>query len=129
VKSYIDEEVATYLAEILLARYPEFLTARYGFDTTEMDGPDVIEAVAKRRGFRIKGGSADFEKAAVTLLLDYRSGALGRITVETPETRGVQLDALALEMAAKAAADAAAQLDAQRVRDAASGGRDGGLPR
>jgi ribosome biogenesis GTPase A len=106
VKSYIDEEVATYLAEILLARYPEALTARYGFDTTDMDGPDVIEAIAKRRGFRIKGGSADFEKAAVTLLLDYRSGALGRITVETPETRGVQLDALEKLLAETAAAEA-----------------------
>ena len=103
VKSYIDEEVATYLAEILLARYPESLTARYGIDPTDMDGPDVIEAIAKRRGFRIKGGSADFEKAAVTILLDYRNGALGRITVETPETRGVQLEALAAEQAATAA--------------------------
>ena len=103
VKSYIDEEVATYLAEILLARYPESLTARYGIDASDMDGPDVIEAIAKRRGFRIKGGSADFEKAAVTLLLDYRNGALGRITVETPETRGVQLEALAAQQAATAA--------------------------
>ena len=112
VKSYIDEEVATYLAEILLARYPEMLTARYGFDTTDMDGPGVIEAIAKRRGFRIKGGSADFEKAAVTLLLDYRNGALGRITVETPETRGVQLAALATELA-----DAQAAAEAHRVAE------------
>ena len=106
VKSYIDEEVATYLAEILLARYPEALTARYGFDTYGMDGPDVIEAIAKRRGFRIKGGSADFEKAAVTLLLDYRNGALGRITVETPETRGVQLAALEKSLAEAASIEA-----------------------
>ena len=110
VKSYIDEEVATYLAEILLARYPESLTARYGVDTTDMDGPDVIEAIARRRGFRIKGGSADFEKAAVTLLLDYRNGALGRITVETPETRGVQLAALAVELA-----EAEAKAEALRI--------------
>ena len=63
----------------------------------------MIEAIAKRRGFRIKGGSADFEKAAVTLLLDYRSGALGRITVETPETRAVQLAALEKSLAAEIA--------------------------
>lgn len=100
VNAYIDEEVATYLAEILLKRYPASLAARYGFtDTDQMDGPDVIEGIAKRRGYRIKGGSADFEKAAVTLLLDYRSGALGRITLETPETRGIQLDAQAAELA------------------------------
>ena len=114
VKSYIDEEVATYLAEILLARYPESLTARYGVDPTDMDGPDVIEAIAKRRGFRIKGGSADFEKAAVTLLLDYRNGALGRITVETPETRGLQLNALAVKVA-----EAETKAEAERVAELA----------
>jgi ribosome biogenesis GTPase A len=104
VNAYIDEEVATYLAEILLERYPESFKARYGFDTTEMDGPAVIEGIAMKRGFRIKGGSADFEKAAVTLLLDYRNGSLGRITVETPATRTVQLEALALKIAEEEAA-------------------------
>ncbi len=112
VNAYIDEEVATYLADILLARYPESLTARYGFDTADMDGPDVIEGIAKRRGYRIKGGSADFEKAAVTLLLDYRSGALGRITLETPETRGAQLEALDAELLEAEAAAEAQRLDA-----------------
>ena len=87
-----------------------------------MDGPDVIEAIAKRRGFRIKGGSADFEKAAVTLLLDYRNGALGRITVETPETRGVQLAKLAAEIA-EAEALAAAQAEALRAADSAKASR------
>jgi len=94
VNAYIDEEVATYLASILLARYPAALTARYGIDTDSVDAPGVIEAIAKRRGFRIKGGSADFEKAAVTLLNDYRSGILGRMTLETPESRAAQLAAI-----------------------------------
>ena len=108
VNAYIDEEVATYLAEVLLSRYPDRLSERYGLDPAEVDGPGVIEAIAKRRGFRIKGGSADYEKAAVTLLNDYRAGSLGRITLETPETRGVQLAALAERERAKAEADAAA---------------------
>ena len=94
VNAYIDEEVATYLAGILLARYPAALTARYGIDADSVDAPGVIEAIAKRRGFRIKGGSADFEKAAVTLLNDYRSGILGRVTLETPESRAAQLAAI-----------------------------------
>lgn len=119
VKAYIDEEVATYLAEILLERYPESLAERYGFSNTgEMDGPDVIEGIAKRRGFRIKGGSADFEKAAVTLLLDYRSGALGRITLETPDARSVQLEALAKEQAA-----AIALAEAQAAEEIAETGK------
>ena len=83
----IDEEVATFLGDLLLKRYPALLTTRYKFDVTGMDGVDVVENVAKKRGFRMKGGDLDLEKAAMTLLTDYRSGALGRISLETPETR------------------------------------------
>ena len=83
----IEEEVATFLADLLLARYPQLLAARYGFQTEGMDGVAVIEGVARRRGYRLKGGGADLEKAAHALLLDYRSGALGRISLETPQSR------------------------------------------
>lgn len=83
----IEEEVATFLAEVLLTRYPQLLKARYGFATEGMDGVGVIEGLAQRRGFRLKGGDPDFEKASHTLLQDYRSGALGRISLETPDSR------------------------------------------
>ena len=83
----IDEEVATCLGDMLLKRYSALLTARYKFDTAGMDGVDVVENVAKKRGFRMKGGDLDLEKAAMTLLTDYRSGTLGRISLETPESR------------------------------------------
>lgn len=83
----IEEEVATFLADILLARYPALLTARYGIATAGIDGVSVIEGVAARRGLRIKGGELDLEKAAHVFLQDYRSGALGRISLETPESR------------------------------------------
>jgi ribosome biogenesis GTPase A len=83
----IEEEVATFLADVLLARYPHLLSARYGYDTAGMDGVAVVEGVAKKRGFRLKGGDPDFEKAAHTFLQDYRSGALGRISLETPQSR------------------------------------------
>jgi ribosome biogenesis GTPase A len=83
----IEEEVATFLADVLLTRYAPLLTARYGFPTDGIDGVSVVEGVATRRGFRLKGGDLDLEKAAHTLLQDYRSGALGRISLETPESR------------------------------------------
>jgi ribosome biogenesis GTPase A len=83
----IEEEVATFLADQLLLRYPQLLSARYGFPTEGIDGVSVVEGVAKRRSFRLKGGDLDLEKAAHTLLQDYRSGALGRISLETPESR------------------------------------------
>lgn len=83
----IEEEVATFLADLLLEHYPKLLTARYGFQTEGVDGVGVIEGIAQRRAYRIKGGDFDLEKAAHTFLQDYRSGALGRISLETPASR------------------------------------------
>ena len=87
VNAIIEEEVATFLAEQLLMRYAVLLKARYGVSDAVTDGVGVIEAIAARRGYRLKGGAADVEKAAHTLMQDYRSGALGRISLETPESR------------------------------------------
>jgi ribosome biogenesis GTPase A len=85
----IEEEVATFLADLLLDRYPQLITARYGIATEGIDGVSVVEGVAKKRALRLKGGDLDLEKAAHTLLQDYRSGALGRISLETPESRSI----------------------------------------
>jgi len=82
----IDEEVAEYLAATLLARYPRLLAARYGLAEQGLDGVGVLEAIARKRGCLLKGrgGEPDLEKAAMILLTDYRSGKLGRISLETP---------------------------------------------
>ena len=89
VNAYIDIEVATFLAGFLLVHYPALLTARYGFKTDGVDAVAVIEAIARKRGCIIKGrgGELDLEKASLILLIDYRTGALGRISLETPELR------------------------------------------
>jgi ribosome biogenesis GTPase A len=117
----IEEEVAVFLAEILLERYPQLLTARYGFKTEGLDGIAVIENVAARRGFRIRGGDFDYEKAAHVLLHDYRNGALGRISLETPDTRAVRLAQHAAAVAEKERI--AAEKAAQKAEDAARGKR------
>jgi ribosome biogenesis GTPase A len=103
----IEEEVATFLGDALLVRYPELLAARYGVKTEGMDGVGIVEAVALRRGFKLKGKGVDLEKAAHTLLQDYRSGALGRISLETPQTRAALLADYEAAQLAKAAAKAA----------------------
>lgn len=91
VNAIIEEEVATFLAELLLTRYPQFLAARYGIDPAVSDAVHVVEGVAKKRGYRLKGGEWDIDKAAHTLLNDYRSGALGRVSLETPTSRAALL--------------------------------------
>jgi ribosome biogenesis GTPase A len=84
VNAFIEEEVAIFLAEVVLARYPFALVQRYGLVLEGCDGVGVIEKIAQCRGFRLKGGDWDISKAAHTLLQDYRSGALGRISLEVP---------------------------------------------
>lgn len=112
----IDEEVATFLAGLLLARYPALLARRYGLPVDVVAGLDavmVIEEIARRRSLRMRGGEPALAKAAKMLLQDFRDGMLGRISLETPETRSVmlggelarkQLSSLALESAKPAGA-------------------------
>jgi ribosome biogenesis GTPase A len=94
----IDADVAIFLAGILLARYPSLLAARYKMDVAAMDAVAVVETVARKRGCIIKGrgGELDLEKAAMILLTDYRGGALGRISLETPASRAAMLAAAIL---------------------------------
>ena len=123
----IEEEVAVFLADEMLKHYTQLLVARYGFkDVEQMDGIGVVEGVAARRGFRQKGGDLDFEKASHTFLGDYRSGALGRVSLETPETRKLRLEQHAIEMAEKA--EKAAALAAEKARAAANGKRGTSAP-
>ena len=89
----IEEEVAAFLGDLLLARYGDLLTARYKCPVAGLDGAGLVETIAERRGCRVKGGGLDLEKAALILLTDYRSGAIGRISLETPATRAAMLAA------------------------------------
>ncbi|MES2931918.1 MAG: ribosome biogenesis GTPase YlqF [Pseudomonadota bacterium] len=117
----IEDEVATFLADLLLLRYPQLIAARYSQKLEGIDGVDVIEGIAQKRGYRLKGGDWDFEKAAHAFLLDYRSGAIGRISLETPETRAQLLAAYDVEQALKA--QQAADKAAEKAADAARGKR------
>jgi ribosome biogenesis GTPase A len=91
----IDEEVAAFLGDILLARYPAQLANRYKISLVDLDGIGLVEAIAKKRGCLLKSkgrlGELDIEKAAMILLTDYRGGTLGRISLETPETRAAMM--------------------------------------
>ena len=99
----IDEDVALFLADNLLKNYPALLNVRYKLDTmkhngamldvTKMDGVDLLEAIAKRRSYKRHDGLWDTEKTAVAFLTDYRSGAIGRISLETPNSRALMTQA------------------------------------
>ena len=99
----IDEDVALFLADNLLKNYPALLNMRYKLDTMKhngamldvckMDGVDLLEAIAKRRSYKRHDGLWDTEKTAVAFLTDYRSGAIGRISLETPNSRALMTQA------------------------------------
>jgi len=89
--AFISEEVAAFLAEILLKRYPGFIEKRYEVKANTLDGPGLVEAIARKRGYLLKGNRVDYEKAGNALVFDYRTGALGRISLETPESRAAML--------------------------------------
>ena len=86
-ESYVGEDVATFLGDLLATRYPGLLRTRYDLEAEKLDGYGVISAIARKRGYLLKGGKPDYEKAGRALMQDYRSGLLGRITLETPPGR------------------------------------------
>lgn len=75
------EELAYELGRILAKDYPERLMERYKLDS--LDG-NIVELIAKKRGMMLSGGVPDTERAAAALLDEYRSGKIGRISLERP---------------------------------------------
>ena len=107
--AFDEEEVALELIAVLARRYPERLRERYGL--TELGADDaVLEAIGLKRGAKVRGGGVQMHKAAEALLIDYRQGLLGRITLETPEEMTAWRQATAADEARKADEQEAARL-------------------
>ena len=45
---------------------------------------EILELIGRKRGMLISRGEIDTQRAAVTLLDEYRAGKLGKITLERP---------------------------------------------
>ena len=76
-------ELAECLGKWLLANRPDVLHNEYGYEGTDVY--ELIRQIAKVRGCLGKGGEADTDKAENILINDFRSGKLGRISLEKPE--------------------------------------------
>ena len=80
------ETLAHHLMELLARRYPKALMDRYGIDLPEgAQGWQLVEAAGRKRGFLISGGEVDLERMSRTVLDEFRSGKLGRFTLERAE--------------------------------------------
>lgn len=92
------EALASYLLENLADNYGKALSERYKVEIpekTEDDlmvlseiarGFEILENVGRKRGMLISGGEVNTERAAITVLDEFRCGKLGNITLELPDT-------------------------------------------
>ncbi|MBM7867065.1 ribosome biogenesis GTPase YlqF [Heliobacterium gestii] len=79
------QEVAQFILQFIAEESPQAMAERYGFQPEAVSEAEWLDAVARRRGFLGAGGVLDREKAAIQLLGDFRSGKLGRYTLDKPE--------------------------------------------
>ena len=114
-----EEEVALELLDYLRRHYLPLLQARYAADkdpSSHWDDTSWLEWIARKRGALLGGGRVNYQKAAENVLTDFREGAIGRITLETPRQWEEWL---------KAARKKEAELKAEReVRKAARSGQE-----
>ena len=79
------ELLAMRLLDWLAKEYPQVLKDRYRLeDTSGMESFERLEAVGRKRGMLISGGEVNTERAAITVMDEYRSGKLGNLTLELP---------------------------------------------
>lgn len=82
------DELALEFLKLLATHYPQVLQDRYQLEDIPenmQEAASMLEQIARVRGCLQKGGVPDLSKAATILLDDFRSGRLGRITLEMPD--------------------------------------------
>lgn len=84
------ETVALWGARYLLAEYPKLLLVRYKLKELPETPIALLEEIGRRRGGLRAGGVVDLHKAADALIHDFRQGALGRISLESPPSPSEQ---------------------------------------
>jgi len=78
------EDIAWFTAELLLRDFYSLLEDRYELSVTPDSVENFLEQVAIKKGCLGKGGAVDWHKVSELLLNDFRSGRLGRISLEKP---------------------------------------------
>lgn len=79
------ETLAAMLADFLRVKYPYLLEKRYKIEVSNKEGMKLIEAIAKKRAFLLPGGVLDVDRASRLLLDEFRSGLIGKISLQEPE--------------------------------------------
>jgi ribosome biogenesis GTPase A len=86
VNAFDEEVVALELLNYLITHYPQALSERYKVqDVAQHTDESLLEAIGRQRGAIQSGGRVNTTKAADIVIHDFRSAALGRLTLETPQ--------------------------------------------
>ena len=80
------ETLCTEFINLMMVVDPDAVRERYKVEFDTIDEPhNVLESIARARGFIKKGGETDCERAAKIILDEFRGGKIGKITLELPE--------------------------------------------
>ncbi|HET9034227.1 MAG TPA: ribosome biogenesis GTPase YlqF [Dokdonella sp.] len=101
------DDVGHFAAEFLLRHYPDLLMERFKLDALPRDEEAFLQAAAVKRGAIGAGGKFNRHKISELLVKEFRSGIIGRITLETPDmiaAERIELDKAAARQAEDKAA-------------------------
>ncbi len=76
--------IALFGAQLLLERYPALALARFKLPEVPATAEALLTEIGRRRGGLRSGGTIDLHKASEILVHEFRSGVIGRISLETP---------------------------------------------
>ena len=76
------DTVVPELMRVLARTAPDALHEKYGIEDAAADPQILLAQAGKRRGCILPGGAIDYARAQTMILNDFRSGKLGRITLD-----------------------------------------------
>ncbi|MDE5670114.1 MAG: ribosome biogenesis GTPase YlqF [Eubacterium sp.] len=80
------ESLSCRLLDVLNKTHPEMIEERYKIsDFQDLQGWEILEMIGKKRGFLVKGGEINYERAAAIVCDEFRGGKLGRLSLELPQ--------------------------------------------
>ena len=75
------EQLSLFLLEALLKTYPKELEERFSVQVENKTPLEIMEEIAERRKYVVRGGEIDYERTAKAILDDFRKGRMGKITL------------------------------------------------
>lgn len=80
--AYNEYDVALYLTKTLKEKAPQVIFTKYKVENVDRDEVEIMEDIARKRGYLNKGGIPDTDKTCSLLIQDYRRGNLGKISLD-----------------------------------------------